>query len=64
MTEGSMLNINQAAERLFGSDFTEADTHRLYRDIRAENIFGRKVGRRWFIPVWQIKKIEGANEEE
>ena len=63
MTDGSMLNINQAAERLFGSDYTETDTHRLYRDINAKNIFGQKVGRRWFIPVWQIEKIEGSDAE-
>ena len=63
MTSGSMLNIQQAATRLFGDDFTETDAQRLYRDIRAGNMEATQIGRRWFIPVWQIKKIEGANEE-
>tara|TARA_R100000808_G_scaffold24819_2_gene58554 strand:- start:2226 stop:2423 length:198 start_codon:yes stop_codon:yes gene_type:complete len=63
MSSGSMLNIQQAAARLFGDDFTEADTHRLYRDINAGNLEATQIGRRWFIPVWQIERIEGSSNE-
>lgn len=58
MALGSLLSVKQAALQLFGDDFTETDTNRLYTMIRRGDIAVTEMGNRKFIPAWQVDQLE------
>ena len=60
---GSMLSVKQAAQRLFGECYTEADTSRIYRGIKCGQIHAQQIGGRKYIPVWQIETLEGVTHD-
>jgi len=52
-----LLPVKHAVELLHGADYTETDLNRLYLAIRRGVIACTEIGRRKFIPVWQVEKL-------
>lgn len=54
---GQIMTVRQAAEELHGPNFTETDVNRLYHMIRRDQLEYVEMGRRRFLPTWQVDKL-------
>jgi len=52
-----LLTVQAAAEELWGPAYTATDVNRLYRMIWNDRIKYTTMGKRRFIPSWQVDKL-------
>jgi hypothetical protein len=56
-----LLTTLEATERLFGD--TPSNRKRLLRAIKTGDIEAVRIGKRWFVPIGEIERIEGNGSD-
>ena len=57
MTSGELMSVIEVARRLHGDAFTSNDLRRIRRMVESEQIEATRLGRRIFIPRWQVEQL-------
>lgn len=57
MTFGDLMSVTEVARQLHGDAYTPTDLRRIRHMAQREEIESTRLGRRIFIPRWQVDKL-------